>query len=286
MGSANLHTGWWTGDKRWDLERYVREAGHRFRWNPVARSPMSAIECAGHFLAWFDTRSCPSGSLLGLTHLDVERYSNWRGKGGLLWTGMVRAGMIDGVGTNDVSIHDYKAFNAKRVQGRIKKWMSNGGMYRGTCPHCLTGKYAPPQRSDVRSPESRVQFAASSFRPGESGESLNGVPLALIEAATECLAWAGSPQTVATALGEVLQAPGEPSEWAGVGARLAELGDSLAGKRPFDMKRLLLARPRFGCSVCTSEFLTGDMANWTDSDGRPFPDGKARCWSCAQTVTT
>lgn len=288
MGSANIYTGFWTGDRRWDLELWLRDQGHRFRWNRRTRAAMSAGECVAHFLAWLDGRSCPAGSLLGLSQDDVEHHALWRWKRGLLWAGMVRVGMIDNPGTDDVTFHDYRAFNGKRVQGRIKKWLSNGGNYRGTCPHCMAGQYAhrltPDQSRVVPGPESGNSAACGGIVVG-SGESLGGVPLVLVEATVSALSWDGSPNTVAQALMEVHRAPaGAPTPWDKILADVRGLGSEINGLRPFDAKRKILAgaRQKWGCADCGTEFLTGDMANWTDSYNQKFPDERARCWNCAQ----
>lgn len=127
MGVARLVEDYWTCGKRWDLEGFLFDRGHRWPKRPDGR-PMSAAECGGLILHWLDERSIPNGRLDGVTPAELERRARWSGKPGLLWEALVETGWIDDVGGGAFAWHDYYSLNGETIKERNKKRAQRDGL--------------------------------------------------------------------------------------------------------------------------------------------------------------
>lgn len=134
MGTARIVEDYWNCGKRWDLEGYVFDRGHRWPKQPDGR-PMSAAECGANVLHWLDERSDPSGRLDDVTPAMLERRARWTGKPGLLYEALVATKWIDRDAAGGTRWHDYWSLNGETIKARLKKARQraeDGGQEGGT----------------------------------------------------------------------------------------------------------------------------------------------------------
>lgn len=130
MGTARLVEDFWTCGKRWDLEGYLVDHGHRWPRRPCGQ-PMSGAEHVAFVLDWLDDRERPSGDLSDVTPAMLERRARWTGRAGLLYDGLVATGWIDVDGARR-RWHDYYALNGRTIEDRVKHRRKRAG--KGTGP--------------------------------------------------------------------------------------------------------------------------------------------------------
>lgn len=117
--AARIVEDFWTCGKRWELEGFLFDKGHRFPKRPCGM-PMSGAEHVALLFDWLDERDSTTGDLSGVEPSALELRARWSGKAGLLWAALVAVGWID-VDKRGTRWHDYYALNGKVIEERLKK---------------------------------------------------------------------------------------------------------------------------------------------------------------------
>ncbi len=170
MSVARVHDGGVLGERRFDLEFYLQDAGHV--WELREREPFSALDCVIRLWVWLDSRKDPWGRFPGnMTPRTLERKAVWKGKPGLFWEALVECGFIDEYEPGVLAWHDYKAFNAKAITSYWNGKADKSG--KPTKPTVSPSRYRLPesQRVSQRGSETCSEGSSQTHSETQCGDA-------------------------------------------------------------------------------------------------------------------